>query len=195
MEDISLLGDLVGQSCWSAAAGLDREWLVVLDIGERMRRSLRLANPALSFVQRTYEGSHAVVVEGCWRIDGPNQVVVSCLDVRTPTDRLQAGLDELKGRPVTAIEAAPPAHDLAVHFEGGFCLRAFVLEPLPPPAVSVPEGDRPPAPPPLPKASWTVFTPRGTVRAGPHGRLGDPRVPPTTPKGDDGPRLSLVDEE
>lgn len=194
-DDLTLLDELVGQSCWSAAAGLDREWLVVLDLGERVRRSLRLANPTLNFQQRTYEGSHAVVVEGTWRVDGPEQVIVSCLDTRQPTDRLQAGLQELEGRTVIGVDAAGPAHDLTLRFEGDFALRVFVLEPLPQPDVSVPEGQRPPPPPKPPRSCWTVFTPSGSVRVGPHGRLGDPRAPePPSPKSPP-PALSLVDDD
>lgn len=192
-DDLSLLGDLAGQSCWSAAAGLRRDWLIVLDLGERVRRSLRLANPVLSFQQRTYEGSHNVVVEGCWRLDGPDRVIATCLDVRAPNDRIEAALKELHGRTLTAARAEPPAHDLVLEFDGNFVLRAFVLEPLPAPATSVPEGERLPPPPPPPRCCWTVWTPRGTVMAGPHGRLGDPKRPlgPPSPS----PRLSLVKED
>lgn len=190
-DDLGRLEELVGRECWSAKAGLDREWLVVLDLGDKVRRSLRLANPTLSFEQRTFEGSHAVVVEGVWRVDGPDGVVVSCLDVRTPTDRLDAGLAELIGRKVESAEANPPAHDLRVRFEGGYVLHAFVLEPLPAPKVSVPEGGPPPKPPRQPQACWTVWTPQGTVMVGPHGKLGDPKVP-ADPK-PNGRRLELVD--
>ncbi|MEO1230358.1 MAG: hypothetical protein AAFZ18_15755 [Myxococcota bacterium] len=194
-DDLSRLQELVGLRCWSAKAGLDREWLVVLDLGEKVRRSLRLANPTLNFQQRTYEGSHAVVVEGCWRIDGPGSVVTSCLDARHPTDRLQAGLEELEDLTVVGIEAQPPGHDLVVRFERDLCLRVFVLEPLPRPDASVPEGDRPPAPPRPPRCCWTVFTPAGSVRVGPHGQLGDPRSPHPDPKPPTGPNLSLVEDD
>lgn len=166
----------------------------MLDLGERLRRSLRLANPILSFQQRTFEGSHGLIVEGCWRLDGPHRVIVSCLDVRAPTDRIRAGLEELEGRTLLEARAEPPGHDLVLRFDGGFSFRAFVLEPLPPPAISVPEGERPPPPPPPPRPAWTVWTPSGTVIVGPHGRLGDPRVPHPDPP-PPGPRLALVDEE
>lgn len=191
-DDLDRLDELVGEACWSAKAGLDREWLVVLDLGDKVRRSLRLANPTLSFEQRTFEGSHAVVVEGTWRLDGPNGVIVSCLDSRYPTDRLDAGLAELVGRKVESAKAEGPAHDLEVRFEGGYVLRAFVLEPLPQPPVPVGEGGRPPKPPPPPRACWTAWTPEGTVKVGPHGKLGDPRAPVPDPPSDR-PKLELVD--
>ena len=197
-DDLSQLGTLVGKPCWSAAAALNREWLVVLDLGERMRRSLRLANPTLNFQQRTYEGSHTIVIEGSWRLDGPDRVLATCLDVRQPTDRIQAALDELEGRLVVSADAPAPAHDLIVGFEGGYFLRAFVLEPLPPPAVSVPEGERSPPPSPRPPGScWTVSTPEGQVKVGPHGDLkgseGPQEPPPSGLK--PGPKLALVESD
>lgn len=176
--------------------GLERDWLVVLELGEQVRRRLRLANPSLSFKQRTYEGSHTVVIEGSWRLEGPESVLVTCLDVRSPTDRVQAGLEELEGREVEAVEVQKPAHDLVVRFSGGFVLRAFVLEPLPAPAVSVPDGHRPPSSPQLPRSCWSVYTPSGQIQVGPHGRLGDPEIPERpTPGPGMGPKLSVIEGE
>lgn len=194
-DDLTLLDDLKDQVCWSAAAGLDREWLVVLDLGEKVRRSLRLANPTLSFEQRTYEGSHAVVVEGSWRVDGPDEVIVSCLDSRHPTDRLNAGLAELVGKRLISAVAEPPAHDLVLTFEGGLVLRAFVLEALPAPARSVPEGARSPAPPPPPRTAWSAWTPTGMLKVGVHGRLGELGPSGEPPPHPGRPHLAVVDED
>jgi hypothetical protein len=192
--DLAVLEDLEGERCWSAAAGLERDWLVVIDLGARQRRSLRLANPRLSFEQRTFEGSAGVVVEAAWRIDGPDRVLASCLDARAPADRVRAGLAELEGRVVTGARAPPPGRDLALELEGGLVFRVFVLEPWPPPPISVPEGERPPPPPPPPRRAWMAWSPRGALVVGPHGRLGDPRGGLADPP-PRGPSLALVDDD
>ncbi|MBX2813519.1 MAG: hypothetical protein KTR25_17005 [Myxococcales bacterium] len=195
-DDLARVHELVGQRCWSAAAGSGQEWLVVLDLGERLRRQLRLANRSLSFQQRTYEGSHAVIVEGAWRLERENEVVVTCLDARSPTDRIQVGLKELEGRSVMAVEVQAPAHDLVLRFDQGVTLRVFVLEPLAASAVSVPEGERslPTLPPRSPASCWRVYTPNGTLQVGPHGCLVVPEGPELPPE-PNGPKLSVIDGE
>ena len=140
-EDLVVLEDLQGQLCWSAAVGLSDSWLCVLDIGERQRRGLRLANSALSFLQRTYEGSYSLVIEGPWRIDSEVEVLGSCFEAREPDDRLQQALDNLVGQKIVSAKAESPAHDLELTFEDGLILRVFSLEPAPAAAVSVPQGE------------------------------------------------------
>lgn len=191
-DDPARLDELCGQRCWSAAAGLDKEWHLVVDLGTRERRSLRLANPLLSFEQRTFEGSHGVVVEGVWRLDGPEGVIASCLDARSPYDWVREGLERIEGLTLVSARAEPPGHDLELRFDGGFILRSFVLEPAPRQPEPVPGGERPRPPPPPPGIAWAAWTPTGLLMVGPHGRLGDPRSPSPSPGG---PRLALVDGE
>ena len=78
------LQDLVGLRCFSAIAGSGVEFAFALHLGEKQRRFLRLANQRLSFLQRTYEGSHMLVVECTWRLDGPDGVIASCFDRAKP---------------------------------------------------------------------------------------------------------------
>src|SRR5688572_33495201 len=79
-----VLSDLIGCRCFSAISGSGVEFAFALHLGEKQRRHLRLANQRLSFLQRTYEGSHTLVVECTWRIDGPDGVIASCFGRAKP---------------------------------------------------------------------------------------------------------------
>ena len=148
-----ILSTFVGQPCWSAIAGDADDYALVLDLGEKHRRSLRLANPDLSFLQRTYEGSHSLLVECPWRIDGPDRVAATCFDARREEGRgaLDA-LDQIGKRAVVAVRARAPGYDLAIDFEDGWALRTLAIE------VDDRSG----------RNNWQCWTPRGsaTVRPG-----------------------------
>lgn len=150
-----LIGSLVGQPCWSAVAGDADDYALVLDLGEQQRRSLRLANPNLTFLQRTYEGSHSLLVECPWRVDAPFGVAVSCFDARRTDGRAKDALDQLAKRNVVAVEAEWPGYDLVVRFEDGWSLRAFAIE----------TDDK------SGRKNWHCWTPDGLVVVGPRSRV------------------------
>lgn len=146
---------LIGQPCWSAMGSTRTDWVVVLDCGERRRRSMRLSNPRLSFLQRTFEGEYSLLIECVWRIDGPGAVVASCFDSNQPGGLRQRGLAQLEGRVVEDVTIAHVGWDLTVHFTGGYVLRCLSTEV---------EPDRK-------RCNWSMWSPGGLVTAGPRGLL------------------------
>ncbi len=151
----ALVETLVGQPCWSAVAGDADDYALVLDLGDKERRSLRLANPKLTFLQRTYEGSHSLLVECAWRIDAPYGVAVSCFDASRSTDRTLDALDQIAKRTVRAVETAWPGYDLTLRFDDGWALHAFAIE-------TDEKSSR---------KNWHCWTPDGLVVVGPRSRV------------------------
>lgn len=149
------LADLVAKRCFSAISGAGVEFAFILHLGDRQRRSLRLANPRLSFLQRTFEGSHTLLVECTWRVDGPEGVIASCLDEAKPAGPRDAALEELADRVVERVEVAAPGLDLTVRFEGGYTLLCFCTE--------VDEKQK--------RSNWTYAWPGGLATVGPRSRL------------------------
>ena len=146
-----LLDRVSGEQCWSVIVGSDADFPFVLHLGEKLRRSLRLANPRLSFLQRTYEGSISLLVECAWRLDGPDRVIASCWD---PPEVRREALENVVDQAVTVVRAEPPGYDLQVAFESGYALRCLSVET---------DVERP-------RDNWHLYTPEALLRVGPRGR-------------------------
>ncbi len=155
VEDALL--DLIGRRCFSAITGSEGEFAFALHLGAQQRRQLRLANPRLSFLQRTFEGSHMVVVECTWRIDGPDAVIASCFDRAKPAGPRDDAVEALVERTVVGVQLMRPGLDLEVRFEGGHTLHCFATE------VSLENKAT--------RNNWTYSSPFGTVTVGPRSRL------------------------
>ena len=166
----ALLQGLVGQPCFNALLGEGADYSLVLDMGAPQRRSLRLANPRLSFLQRTYEGLAGVLVECPWRVEGPGGVAAACFEPRGLGELGQRVMAELVDRGVVGASAEAPGFDLVLTLEEGWSLRAFAVQ----------AGD-----------NWSVWGEAGAVSVGPRSRLTP--SPPPGPRG--GPELRSVDEE
>ena len=151
MELEGVLSDLIGCRCFSAITGSGVEFAFALHLGEKQRRHLRLANQRLSFLQRTYEGSHTLVVECTWRIDGPTGVIASCFDRAKPAGPRDSALEDLVDRNVVGVELIRPGLDLMLRFEGDFVLRLFATE--------VDVGGK--------RNNWTYSCPFATATVGP----------------------------
>jgi len=174
-----LLSQLVGAECFSSIVGEAEDYAVVLHIGERQRRSLRLANPRLSFLQRTYEGSMGFLVECPWRIEHPDGVAATCFDPRGEAQAGTQAVEALVGQTVQHVEVLDPGYDLVLRMSQGWVLRAFCLETdrvaAPPPKEAEQAAARRFVPPPPAKSArrrnWSVWTPEGTWVVGPRGGL------------------------
>jgi hypothetical protein len=149
------LADLIGRRCFSAIIGSGVEFAFALHLGDKQRRMLRLANQRLSFLQRTYEGSHALLVECTWRVDGPNGVIGSCFDRAKPAGARDDAVESLVDRAVEAVQVAEPGLDLELRFEGGYVLRCFATE--------VDDNSK--------RNNWTYSCPFATATVGPRSRL------------------------
>ncbi len=147
------LAQLPGVSCWSVMVGGAEDPALVLDFGKRRRRSLRLANPSLSFLQRTFEGEWSLLVECHWRLDGPKHVVASCCDALQPEPKTMPTLAEIEGLEVLRAHTAAPGFDLSLQFVDGHCLRCFATETT------------------RMRNNWSFWGPHGAVVVGPKGRV------------------------
>ena len=125
----SLLQTVVGETIWSAIVGGTNDYVLSLQMGEREPRSARLANPRLSFLQRTYEGSVGFLIECPWRLDGPERPICSNLSV---LDRDVRSLEEFgwlfMDLTVESFEFDRRAGDLQLHFASGDRLSIFAAE-------------------------------------------------------------------
>lgn len=151
----ALVRGAIGKICWSAIASDRTDYVIVLEIGAKHRRSMRLANPRLSFLQRTYEGEYSFLVECNWRLDGAAGVVASCYDGNQRGGLMLKALAELEGRKVADARIESIGFDLSINFEGGYALRCLSTE-------TDPRGKR---------NNWTFWSPQGLVTIGPRGRV------------------------
>jgi hypothetical protein len=125
-EDVSaLVRDAVGRECWSVLATESGDDALVIDLGEKQRRSLRLANPHLSFVQRTYEGEFSFLIECVWRLDGTEGVIVTSLDEDRAHGVRTRKMKVLEGRSLKDAAVENEGYDLILSFDGGYVLRCF----------------------------------------------------------------------
>lgn len=144
------LDSAVGLPVWSAIAGSGQNYSLSLEIGERARRPVRLSNPSLSFVKRTFEGSHSLVIDCPWRLLEADRLVWSAFAAFDPRSGFGGELAALNNRTIEAIEVLAPLADLVVRFSGDLVLTAFALETRAKP----------------PRSNWTYSCPSGTVLVG-----------------------------
>jgi hypothetical protein len=154
-QALEVVRQVLGKPCWSAIASERTDWVIALDLGEKVRRSMRLANPRLSFLQRTYEGEYSFLIESCWRLDGPEMVICTCYDSNKPGGAMLTGIAELEGRTVEAVDVSSPGCDLTIAFNEGIVLRCLSTE-------SDPKTKR---------NNWSFWSPSGLVTVGPRGRV------------------------
>lgn len=150
---LELLEGAVGQTLWSAVTGPRGNYVLSLELGAQQRRSMRLANPRLSFLKRTFEGSHSFLIECPWRVDAPDRVLVSAFDAFSKDAPPIHEIGELTDRVVEAVEVNPPAWDLVLRLSGGAVLRCFAVE-----VSRRPERN-----------NWAYWSPEGPVVIGPSG--------------------------
>lgn len=125
-EDVrALVADAQGKQCWSVLATESGDDALVVDLGEKQRRSLRLANPALSFVQRTYEGEFSFLIECVWRLDGNEGVIATSLDEDRAHSVRTRKMRVLEGRSLKEARVEHEGYDLTLTFDGGYVLRCF----------------------------------------------------------------------
>jgi hypothetical protein len=151
----SMVRTVIGRTCWSAIASVKTDWVIALDLGEKVRRAMRLANPRLSFLQRTYEGEHSFLIECTWRLDGEREVIASCFDSNQPGGLMHRALADLEGRAVSDVRIESVGCDLLLSFEGGLVLRTLATE----------------TDPRRKRGNWSFWSPEGLVTIGPRGAL------------------------
>ena len=174
-EVIDRVRSCIGATIWSAIAGPQGDYVLSLEAGPRQRRSMRLANPRLSFVQRTYEGAYGFLIECPWRLHGPRGVIVSHLGLLGREDPpFSDRIGEMEDRLIEAVELEPPMFDLTIRLSGGLVLCGLSSE------VDVRKQ----------RNNWQFWSPRGPVTIGPAGRIGEKPHPD-----DDRHGLHAVDED
>lgn len=150
-----LLKGLVGQPAWSAIIGPKGDYVLSIELGEKQRRQMRLANPRLSFLQRTYEGAHNLLIECPWRLDGPRGVVTTAFEAIDHAGPQLLELGEIVDHEIEKVEVTPPGYDLCLRFTGKFVLRAFAVE-------ARKKGGR---------SNWSYWGPSGLVTIGAKGKV------------------------
>jgi hypothetical protein len=153
----ALLRDLIGQPCLSVLGSLGEP--LVIDLGERRRRSLRLKNPRLSFEKRTYEGSAGLLIDCAWALDGPQGRVMTSLE--TTIHEGPPLVEVLQGDRIKKISLPAPGMDLVIDWKSGHRLTVLALR----------------VDPRARRDNWAVWSPRGSFTIGPGGRIRAPKAP------------------
>ena len=151
--------------------------MLSLQLGRQERRSARLANPRLSFLQRTYEGSIGFLIECPWRLDAPDGIslsYLSCMD--SETRPILAEVPDLAGLEIESFSLDERALDLDLHFRGGYRLRCFCAEvtarsELTPRAHSIDSRETRQRISSRVRNNWSFWSPAGAVVIGPSGQV------------------------
>jgi hypothetical protein len=108
--------------CWHVGCGGAAGPTFSLALGERVPRAVPLMNPAEPESFRQFEGEANLYVWCSWRLDDPDRPLTSSDDT---TPSIEQGLTQLLESTVTAVQLAPPAWDLRIHFSNGLRLQLF----------------------------------------------------------------------
>lgn len=152
----AIVQGLRGLPVWSAVVGPLGQYALSLELGEQKRRPVRLANPRLSFVKRTFEGTHALLVECPWRIEAERGVVASAFDAFSPDEAIVGEHAAFEGAQVREVHLDLRTGDLTLDLSTDLTLRCVVLETQ----RKSPE-----------RINWSMSTPDVVLTAGPSGRL------------------------
>lgn len=146
-----IVADAIGKPCWGVLVSKQGD-TVVVDLGEKLRRAIRLSNPHLSFIQRTYEGEVSFLIECPWRLEGPEGVITTSIEDERDSETRPRKLTNIEGRILGRVAIENRGMDLVLAFDGGYELRVF----------SAVTDKR--------KSNWTFTSPEYRVTIGPHGR-------------------------
>jgi len=173
-----------GEAVWSAIAGPKGDYVLSLQLGERQIRSARLANPRLSFLQRTYEGSVGFLIECPWRLDGPSGVLLSYLSLLQRVDPPDSDeVPDFIDLTLESFEITNRPWDLKLNFSQGRVLRCFCAEVAQGRepnvrAQSMADKEMRPKTGQAPRNNWSFWAPDHALVIGPSGEFLQPRPVP-----------------
>lgn len=122
-EVVNALRRLEGQVCWNVSAGGAAASSFSLALGDRIPRKRELRNPEASDEYRRFEGAHTFLVWCSWRLDGPDDSLVSS---DNSTERITSTLrSSLEGLRPLRTTVRTRAHDVELEFERGLTLHVF----------------------------------------------------------------------
>ena len=165
------------ETLWAALVGGPGDYMLSLHLGAQERRSARLANPRLSFLQRTYEGSIGFLIECPWRLDGPDGSLASYLAFLEPLPApVDGALSQMIGLKLLSFHLDARSKDLDLNFEGDLRLRCFCAEmnvtfEPPPRAQAVDSKETRRRNRTKVRNNWSFWTPEGSVVVGPSGQI------------------------
>ncbi len=121
-ELMTLVNSMEGLCCWYVSSGGAAGSTFELALGDRVPRRIPIKNPAHSEEYRLHEGEANLLVWCVWRLDGPDNPLVSW-DAADET--IEKELGRLVGARIESVTLIPPAWDLTIGFSNGLNLRVF----------------------------------------------------------------------
>jgi hypothetical protein len=118
----ALLGLIHGLPCWHVGTGGADGTTFSLALGDKIPRQHPLKNPSQAEEFRQNQGEASLLVWCAWRLDDPDEPVVSW---DNDEDAVAAGLNRLVGATIQSATVSAPAWDLIVHFSNDLVLRIF----------------------------------------------------------------------
>jgi hypothetical protein len=117
-DEVALAIDrIVGEQCWSIVAGPGAGSVILLDLGAKLPREVKLRNSALTEEQRAYEAPYSIHVWCSWRVEQSGRVVGSWNALPDEDWWVRSGLHLLQGRRLTRYELGEPVPDLKLVFD------------------------------------------------------------------------------
>jgi hypothetical protein len=110
------------KKCWYVSCGGAAGRTFQLAMGEKVRRTIPLRNPAATEEFRVYEGASNLLVWCSWRLDSSVAPLTSSDDT---TEHVVDTLRGLIGRTVENVRVDVPGWDLHLQFTGGLTLHVF----------------------------------------------------------------------
>jgi hypothetical protein len=121
----SALEELIGMECWSVVGGRGAGSVILVGLGERVRRDREIANPLLTEEERQFDPLFSFMIWCSWRVEMLGKVVGSWLALTETGELEPTGALGLKGRRLTGFHLDDPIPDLHLDF-GDLRLSLFV---------------------------------------------------------------------
>lgn len=127
-EFSNVLGNLVGQKCWSYTANVNTGSCVSIDIGRKVLREKPLRNPRISKEERLYMGEFHFYVSCSWRLDWKGKVLCGGEDDKSEQGPMIIGLSEMLNRRVVSVDLEQPSLGVVLEFDNDLVFRIFCDE-------------------------------------------------------------------
>jgi hypothetical protein len=122
----SALHELIGLTCWATVYGRGNEHSLLLEIGQKIRRTRRISKGYLGRLSRVYKGEYRFFIQSCaWRIENSSDFLCTSQSSRRRGGETASATAKIVDSPIVACGLTDMTEDPVMLFANGLKLRAF----------------------------------------------------------------------
>jgi hypothetical protein len=103
--------------CWSVVGGRGTGSVILIKLGERVRREREIANSSLTEEERQFDPLFSLMIWCSWRVEMSRKVVGSWVALTESGELEPTGALGMKGRHLTGFHLDDPIPDLQLDFD------------------------------------------------------------------------------